>query len=315
MNPTAKAVGLSMGGSPPPDHRPRSREEITSFILEHPVFQRFMQLQSLDAHAYCTHLEKNPWLAFGEQLLMAGDIVNVEGSSGLEPSLRIELAETVIHAQTYFWQSKPLFTASEMPVPRHTFSARSLAFPSMYWSFPGNLECVGSGIFAAGYLLMPDGDDLIIWFNARNVTTGSFVLSTQIIKSGIFPDAFMESEDDLRSARGLCQLLAFLNSPYIEKNDSQPDRSTRRWIAHNRKYADSVFGVKVVTLRSPAVVKEELEGNREVTRAWLHRWWVRGHIRAQWYPGRKDHQLLWIAPHLKGPDGKPVLVKTYSVAR
>jgi hypothetical protein len=42
-------------------------------------------------------------------------------------------------------------------------------------------------------------------------------------------------------------------------------------------------------------------------REFHHRWIVRGHWRKQWYPSLKDHRPVWIAPHIKGPEDKPLL--------
>lgn len=38
-----------------------------------------------------------------------------------------------------------------------------------------------------------------------------------------------------------------------------------------------------------------------------HRWIVRGHWRNQFYPSRQANRPIWIDPHIKGPDGAPVL--------
>lgn len=51
---------------------------------------------------------------------------------------------------------------------------------------------------------------------------------------------------------------------------------------------------------------------------WSHRWVVRGHWR--WQPcgvGRGGRRRIWIAPHVKGPDDKPLVVtdKVYDLAR
>jgi hypothetical protein len=45
----------------------------------------------------------------------------------------------------------------------------------------------------------------------------------------------------------------------------------------------------------------------ETRRTYDHRWVVRGHWRKQWYPSRNDHLPIWISPHVKGPDGAPLL--------
>lgn len=42
-------------------------------------------------------------------------------------------------------------------------------------------------------------------------------------------------------------------------------------------------------------------------REYQHTWIVRGHWRQQWYASRGVHRPVWIAPHVKGPEGAPLL--------
>jgi hypothetical protein len=42
------------------------------------------------------------------------------------------------------------------------------------------------------------------------------------------------------------------------------------------------------------------------SREYTCRWMVRGHWRQQWYPSRGVHRPIWINPHIKGPDDKPL---------
>lgn len=42
---------------------------------------------------------------------------------------------------------------------------------------------------------------------------------------------------------------------------------------------------------------------------WSSRWVVSGHWRNQWYPSEKTHRPVWIAPHIKGPDDRPIKVR------
>lgn len=48
------------------------------------------------------------------------------------------------------------------------------------------------------------------------------------------------------------------------------------------------------------------EGHRDYT----HRWIVNGHWRNQWLPSRKTHRAQWIAPYVKGPEDKPLVVRS-----
>ena len=182
---------------------PRSREEIYSFIRGHPVFKRWQQLALMNAQAMTSAFERNPWLALGEQLFMAGEVLDFEEEPDILPlDVRITLAETIIHAQTYFWQWKPLFITKEMPVPRHTFSAQSLPYSSMFWSFPSDQVQDDNYHFVRGLLLVQEGDDVHVWFNAYKEAHGPPTLGVQILKGGsIFPDAFEESPTCLAGAR------------------------------------------------------------------------------------------------------------------
>lgn len=53
---------------------------------------------------------------------------------------------------------------------------------------------------------------------------------------------------------------------------------------------------------------------REEARKFSHRWIVRGHMRNQRYgprnvEGGQHHERVWIAPYVKGPDDKPLILK------
>jgi hypothetical protein len=70
--------------------------------------------------------------------------------------------------------------------------------------------------------------------------------------------------------------------------------------------------VRVITLRRTALVSTD-QSDRE----WHHQWIVRGHWRQQWLPSRSVHRPTWIAPHIKGPEGAPMLggEKVYALKR
>lgn len=59
---------------------------------------------------------------------------------------------------------------------------------------------------------------------------------------------------------------------------------------------------RVIALRHRASGEQS-----SVTKDFRHQWIVRGHWRQQWYPSRQVHRPVWIAPHIKGPDGAPLL--------
>lgn len=78
----------------------------------------------------------------------------------------------------------------------------------------------------------------------------------------------------------------------------QADRFTRRKVAPQ---------VVVVTLRGPSLSRGEADAG--AGGQWSHRWVVRGHWRRQAHgPELAQRRMVWIAPHVKGPEGTPLIV-------
>lgn len=82
--------------------------------------------------------------------------------------------------------------------------------------------------------------------------------------------------------------------------------------------------IRVVRLRKSETYYKEAEeqgkggaAGEEPSIEWTHRWVVSGHWRNQWYPSTQSHSLIWIDPHVKGPEEKPIIYKdqVYAVER
>lgn len=59
--------------------------------------------------------------------------------------------------------------------------------------------------------------------------------------------------------------------------------------------------INVISLRD--VVKSNSSNKHKETSYEYHcKWIVRGHIRNQWYPSRQCNEIIWIDPHVKGPE-------------
>jgi hypothetical protein len=101
-------------------------------------------------------------------------------------------------------------------------------------------------------------------------------------------------------------------APRSERAGRQYRRRWERDVGTMPNYGD----VRVVTLR-----RTMGDGGGETDdvfgREWTHRWVVRGHWRNQWYPSEGVHRMVWIAPFVKGPEDKPLIVKdtVFSVVR
>ena len=75
-----------------------------------------------------------------------------------------------------------------------------------------------------------------------------------------------------------------------------------------RKYARRKYdrrAVRVVTMGAHHAPPTAVDAGHK--RGYQHRWVVRGHWRNHWYPKQKRHVPRWISPHIKGPDGAPIL--------
>lgn len=91
-----------------------------------------------------------------------------------------------------------------------------------------------------------------------------------------------------------------MQQPVARVEELAPDRASRKRI---RRMLQEPVAVRVIQLRrapSPG-------GAGESDREYHHQWIVRGHWRQQWYPGRQVHRPVWIAPHVKGPEGAPLI--------
>ncbi|WP_151481435.1 hypothetical protein [Streptomyces albicerus] len=120
-----------------------------------------------------------------------------------------------------------------------------------------------------------------------------------------FVDSDMHlNEDSVLNLWGRTILTAWLlmRQPLAKLSDLEPDRATRKRLQRaNRKPAS----VRVIELRRPNRSEDPGEGG--TPRDYHHQWIVRGHWRQQWYPRLQVHRPVWIAPHVKGPEGAPMI--------
>jgi hypothetical protein len=87
-----------------------------------------------------------------------------------------------------------------------------------------------------------------------------------------------------------------------EVQDLQPGRAARR--RAEREGVD-LHAVRVLHLRRATRSQGAPDGEGP-SREYTCRWMVRGHWRQQWYPSRSVHRPIWINPHLKGSEDKPL---------
>jgi hypothetical protein len=116
------------------------------------------------------------------------------------------------------------------------------------------------------------------------------------------------------AAKWLQTFWAFCRQKIVLQHQQRADRPTAKRFLRGSSREDP--DVQIVTLR------RELEQSVEKSDAehdvmWTHRWVVDGHWRNQWYPSIGEHRAKYIAPYVKGPDDRPLIIKdkVYKVNR
>lgn len=86
-----------------------------------------------------------------------------------------------------------------------------------------------------------------------------------------------------------------------ERGEEHLDRSSKR---RSERAKVPTGPVRILRLRSGHTGRSD---GTPSTVEWTHRWIVRGHWRNQAYgPGRQQRRPVWIAPHIRGPEDKPL---------
>lgn len=108
--------------------------------------------------------------------------------------------------------------------------------------------------------------------------------------------------------RWIYALARFMAQRILTTERRIADRHTRKRIA---RLGVDVPSIDVIRLRQKITSYKDNESTEG--RDWKHRWMVRGHWTPQWYPSLGVHKKIWIEPYVKGPIGKPFLVKQATV--
>jgi len=92
---------------------------------------------------------------------------------------------------------------------------------------------------------------------------------------------------------------------YAECTTTPIERAARRRLEKAQRPSSVRPEVIVVKLRRQ---RHETEHPQPGSVEWSRRWIVNGHWRRQWYATLGMHRAKWIAPFVKGPAGKPLVV-------
>ncbi len=224
-----------------------------------------------------------------------------------------QVGNLAMRAEVFLWANETFDVASAMTLPETRFGVDTVPYPLMWWTFRDSPNTSDDGALQS-ILIQRVSDGLMVYaiidttFGQGPPRPGQFRLVFDSAKDG-------ELIRDSPSMIGTTlKMIAFLNSKYIDASPQRLLRAERRAMGRAKRCEDADATVRVVLLRQPAGAPSD-SAEVKSGRNWKLRWWVRGHIRAQWCPSTKSHRLIWIAPHLKGPEDKPIAQRIYKVAR
>ena len=301
--------------------------------LQHdPILLRFLREMKTNARRQSI---TEPWMALAEQRMFAAMLLSPDVPMGIatatgQSQTREQVAVVLMGAATYSWTYEMQRLAQAAPLPAHVIGRDLLPTPTMYHTFADSMLLVSAEGDAQSFLgETPEADSMLI----ADALTGISVIVVAnrradaavppgeaqhaILQYSIpfgrrYPDDFDPEHHSFIGT--VLKLLAFLNSPYTETTHVSLPRAMRR---HDLKHRadDAMRTISVVQLRRKA--RDAVAACAAATGHTLkHKFWVQGHMRAQWYPSTQAHQVIWIAPYLKGPAGAPLLEdRVYTVRR
>lgn len=127
-------------------------------------------------------------------------------------------------------------------------------------------------------------------------------------------DAYGQHEATKGKIKLIAASFELLAQKIFVKRLERPPRSVRRRIQKQTGRKD-IKDVAIIEMR----VRENTSytTGTAVEREYSNSWVVRGHWRNQWYPASGIHKAIWIDPHVKGPDDKPLknVRKIFAVVR
>lgn len=119
------------------------------------------------------------------------------------------------------------------------------------------------------------------------------------------PDREISQDAIEQAERSVIATWLLMGQTLTRSEDVASPRSARRRLA--RSGVDPLMAVRYTDLRRVRTVTGDDHDPTSSEPRHDHQWIVRGHWRQQWYPSRNDHRPIWIDPHIKGPEGTPLL--------
>ena len=241
-----------------------------------------------------------------------------------EPVARVLWSQSILMADATLWMDDILVETSRMALPKFTFSSKPYSAGAWWWTTEkgiGDETKMGTDDYVEthAFLLcvLPGNGILIVRAGTRGQDGVNRLEEIEPLGDGPVSAAHVDGLINIRSQ--LHAMLAFRDSPYIPKRkEAAADLSSRRG-RHikrtiDRKIASSTVSIIDMRLEHLPGASGPKAGDGEIV-DWKHRWIVRGHLRAQWYPSLQAHRVIYVPPHVKGPEDKPLKTRVSRVIR
>ena len=226
--------------------------------------------------------------------------------------------ETLTTAPVYFWEADIAravqAAAVSYPLPR----TMTLTLPAGFATFNAPVLSYGP----TPRLTVDRGEmSALAWRQIDNVRGMSWLMLYTLDWNGagvhpfdkvVWPPEALTPEErigyDAETLAYTEQLARFVfaASAFVQQRLAAPEPlPIARHVAKQAARVSIDSTVKTIVLRARDRAHEIGTGD-SAARAYSCRWIVRGHWRQQFYASRGEHAARWIAPHLKGPDDRPL---------
>lgn len=298
---------------------------LRSQVMADPLWKRVQgKAQSLLANGSLSPMGDQPPLtvidALGEQLSLGASCLDPDWTRGQwaddvdECEERLKLAGHVLNAHPFYWKQELIKEAtSSMVIPDHIVGNTLLPYPAMYVTADKSLfNDPSRDLQIEAMLWLESGPGLDIVSFIADMDGGGRCYLLDYIR---IPHGAKFPEECPLNSRQILSMVAFLNSPYVSITRHRADRAARRERLRLEQPMPEPE-LAVIQLRA----REKRPDATYFDAAGAHpgdsgHWWVRGHIRAQWYATEQSHKLIWIAPHIRGNPEAPLKHQAYGVVR
>lgn len=259
---------------------------------------------------------REPWMAIAEARMFAfaassGILLQAFTDDSVAPSARALLGRVFLGARAFLWRVPQIELAASYPLPPHVVAKPDAPFDTTWhcWSCAGASQ---HGWETRGLLVHVQDGRIIAVVACSREFDGAPGIFTHVVPIG---SRWPDDSDDPEANGQILRLFAFLNSKAASSTKCRAPRAMRRRAeragAPINKETDVV---NVIDLRPREADERVGEGDGD-QRTYNHRFWVRGHIRAQWYPSLNGHRLIYVEPFVKGPADAPFAAQVYDVKR